>query len=490
MIKNLKLISLFFLMMLLICVPIFGYYAYTKGAFTEPSIDLKSIYIPTQVYNQDNIKFKTLNEKVIINNQEYKNDGGMIKYPLKAGKNEINIQAINSWGKKGAIKSYIIENIKNEWNNATCNGLQFILNTDQLQYGYNGIVDDNNPANQIRYDDIKKNDTLYKSLKQFNCTSDGLQLKTHATIYPKDTKANCWNCDGNNDYINITSTPKLINSPAPEIIDDSGNLRKESIYSSKSGIEYRLSEVKAPDSSSLNYNAQFDFNSRNYEISGKVFSKEKQDAFIANFFTVLDNIYIMNQDSNYSLEINKDKKTLTFNDVNAASFQFNYPSKWELLGYYQPTVKIDNVDSKPVYNINLQKGDYQISMTLNSKDSPITIGASIANTEDIKYEKIEVEGKKIEVPKAFNIPPAGIYNTSSSDFVRVDENKPIEVNGKPGKSYTGVIETNNKKVVISLRYIGLDYKIQDGDAVRNTSSLDDNNNKEILDIIKSIKWGE
>jgi hypothetical protein len=480
---------LFILLILMIpTLVIFGLIGYQLGVFNEPKLNMVTKEFPKQVFKRKDYPITATNSKIRVNGKEIIGDNYRFNIPLENGQNKITLTAFNILNRQSTPTEININNLQNDWLKTQCNNLDFVLNTDQLQYGYSGIINDELPEFRAKLQDIARNDYSYTKLSKFNCEDTVQVVQNHARIYPKNTRANCWNCDGNSTYIAITSSPALSNNPGLEINQDKNELQNISIYKSLSGIEFKLVETKSQDLAQYKYNASFEKNGRNYTVSGFDYVKEKHDEFKANFYSVLDNIYPVDYNNNQQLQLNNEKKILIYNDNKLKGFRIDYPSSWQLLNYNQPSYTEQKNLAKTYDYLELKKDDYTIRFTIYPSTDTITSGAMEDENSSSNYTKYTIDSKEIEIPKVISLNTAQLGNSTSN--IRALDKVVTTNDGKKENSYNYIIETKQKKIVINLEYNGLNYEYVDGVTKRIPSNLDDKKDKEILEIFKSIKWGE
>lgn len=458
---------------------------YGLGLWVEPKLNLVTKTFASQVYKQKTYPITITNSKIKVNDKEFIGDNYKYNIPLQAGKNTIKLAASNGLGRQSNITPIEINNLQNDWNKTTCNGLDFVLNTDSLQYGYSGINNDELPQFKAKYQDIVRNDNGYTKMLKFDCDNTPSQLQNHAKIYTKNTKANCWNCDSNVSYITIISSPNNNNTPAPSLVTEKNDLRQETIYKSLSGIDYKLIQIRSPDLTQFKFIANFEKNNRNYTITGFDYIKEKHAEFSTNFYSVLDNIYPVDYNNNQTYKLTDQLNTASIKSPNLKGFSIDYKTNWQVLSYSQTAFQDQQTVIKPSDVIEFKKDDYSIRFTIYPSSDPIT-SSVVDNINNPNYIKQTIDNKEIEIPKLITI---NYLQLGTNNSIRVIEN-PIVVTNEPKNTYSQIVKTPNKKIMIDLEYMGLNYEYIDGVTKRVPSPIDDIKDKEILELFKTIKWGD
>ncbi|MBC7472129.1 MAG: hypothetical protein H7196_02600 [candidate division SR1 bacterium] len=461
---------------------IFGIHGFSKNytVFVDRvAPELKLIAnIPQEVINQNSIDIYLQQE---IGTTIYYNDvkadfkDKKLSVNLKSGLNRSKLSVVDRYQNSSKVFDFSVNNLnQTKYKLSKCDKFSYTLDTTQQQIGYSGVEGKSEITNE--------SDIYFGDINLAKCDSSEIKVP----IYPLGYKANCWNCDKTDTYINITNTQKTVNRPTLENQLKYPNISKAEEYTGKSGIKgdllkkINLSEktVDGKTVSILQVFLTYDFliGEKQYQVSGSVnINDPKMTNFEQDFMFVIDHIYLADPSDPHENFHSDLKLPGLFKIEEFNGLEFKYQPDWKVT--YQ--LKKDNgllkgSKLKAQNNIVvLEKGGYSVTILQSLKDQ-LGVCNNPIDLEKVKtnYNEKFIDGIKLLVPLVTKIKT----QPSGSVF-----NKALVVNqNQYGASTVNCIFTAGV----------YDYSITINiyDDSKPVISFDEEIEGEIINMISSIKW--
>ncbi|MGL4759518.1 MAG: hypothetical protein ACRCXZ_09355, partial [Patescibacteria group bacterium] len=412
-----------------------------------------------------------LGEFDITNTYDSKNDTYSIK--LNPDQNNLKLYAKNDFGNKSNVIDLKINNYTEGWSKFECKDLIFGFDASKLQLGFSGVKDQPNP-----------NPEVFETNKIDCLETENLLGSFGALIYPKGTLANCWNCDGNSNFINIglESSPHNLPDPSLTSITDKDQEKYNEIYKAKTGMSWFLEKDKKDD---FIIKANLIHQGRNYFLDNltKNFAltddKEKLKANQELFQQILDSTYIKSLPNNTIITNSKNTQKKYISPEYSTSF--DYPGDWKVVSNLIKKDKFSNVLNQNY--IKLSKGGYEMDIRIQKKeDNPSNSGGVLLNDiESSLFSDFKIQDIAIKVPKLELLSPNVGYGSNYQAII-ADKSSTAQ------NAYNFDIPINNKVLNVSFYYNGINYSVDNNGVKRGAeSSIEQSTKNELFEILKSIK---
>ncbi|MGL4758375.1 MAG: hypothetical protein ACRCXZ_03500, partial [Patescibacteria group bacterium] len=432
------------------------YKVFVDRAINNPEF---SRAIPEQVFNQKSIILPVTVENgdtLLVNEKQVKIENNSINLKLDADKNEFNIQSQDQYGNTSLPKSIIITNNTDpKWKEYTCGSLKYYLDSTKLQHGYSGVED--------RPEFEQGKDEEFSRINSFGSLCNEGSISS--AIYPLNSKAGCWNCGGNYSYINVTKNSRLLNRPDIKQSIDYPYITEAKEYITKSGITGDLIkktlELESGEKDKTIKNSTiiftFSINEEEYVINA---TERSNSEWEDDFMSVIDTLTLTKptdkQDNSYS----KTAESKTYSFTQESPFEISANSDWKV---YESKGELEGYKS-----LNLNKGTYTIRIDQFTSEKNGN-GISKSEVEISKTKQMKIGDLDVLVPLVSKVKPiasaAGAFN--------------FDVLFEESDGYTNELTSGDYNYSVI---------VYNDDSMNSPTKFDTEIEKEILEILESIKW--
>jgi hypothetical protein len=432
-----------------------------SGTIPQEVINTSDILVPIDSPGADNY---------FVNDSPANLVNGNVSARLQEGENTIRVSSQDTYGNRSKPLEIKIINDKNQkWQQNACGEFIYTLNAERLQIGYSGVENRPEITNQ--------SDTYFAQANTPVCSSD----RVYVPMYPLGSKALCWNCDGGYSYINISKSDNIINRPSAEVFVGHPNVVSAGEYTTKSGIVgdlikkvkdqtvYRENPIQTKVTS-LSFAFLIDDNE--YVVSGSGSDYNPQLANVEkDFMEVIDHLYLTNREK---IQENKHVTTQGYKSYIAkegGDFEISYPVSWKVTTKKAQATNVDGSVDRVYYN--LTNGEYAINITQTEVGKSGYCAGLFSEDEEKVYSDMVIDGVSLSVPLVTKTKFQGGIGFGTNVY-RIESKS----SGKVGYCTF----TAGKG----------DYMINVYTSERGTpvNSFDETGEKEIIEILKSIKWAK
>lgn len=462
---------------------IFGIHGFSRdySVFVDrvsPKLELIS-NIPQEVINQTSIDIYPQQE---IGSILYYNGTTMdlkdkkVSINLKSGLNTGKLSLVDRYQNSSEILDFSINNLtQTKYKLNKCDKFSYALDMTQLQIGYSGVEGKPEITNE--------SDIYFGEANLAKCDIGEIRIP----IYPIGFKANCWNCDKTDNYINITNIQKTVNRPTLENQLRYPNIARAEEYISKSGIvgdlvkkinpSEKIVDEKTINTLQVSLTYDFSIGEKQYQVSGLVNTNDPKYAnFEQDFMFVIDHIYladlsISQKNPHSDLELPGLFKVEEFSGL-----QFKYQPDWKVtyqLNKDNGLIKGSNKLKAQSNTVLLEKGAYSVNISQSLKDKLGVCNYPI-DVEKTKmyYNEKFIDGIKLQIPLLTQI-------KSQPDSLGLD--KAIVIN----QNQYGATTAN---CIFTAGVYDYSIVINGYDKGKPVTAFDEEIEGEIINMISSIKW--
>jgi hypothetical protein len=456
-----------------------------KGAISEYSINvdriapiLKITYNqPTELVNQSSVDIEIEQEpksEIYVGDMYTILVNGKVNIPLQPGENTPDIRIKDEFGNLTKNQDFKITNLTGgQYQQSSCGDLIYTIDTSKVQLGYSGV--------ENRPEVTNETDKYFAQANTAQCQTNS----TKVPVYPLGSKAYCWNCDGGYSYISLTNQPNILNRPKVEKELVYPNVVKALEYDTKSGIKGDL----VTQQQDINYTIEnvpkqrklqtFSFEFIHKETTYKVFASgdinlPKFANLEQDFMFFIDHLYTFGLNKIESNNHVDGSETKEFNDSSFGGMKLNYQSDWKLsLIKGNDYLPINGRPFDPSNILIAEKGVYSVSIFQTEKNKGGYCGLTFEDSNKKYYTEKEIDGQKLQIPLA-TVLKTQLGQGGDNNVIQVKQNE------------NGLFVGNCKFTIGNFDYL---ISVLGGDKGKNVTEFDIKVEKEILDLLSSIKWG-